>query len=226
MKRFIAVLVCAAAALCAATAGAQEPGATGPLGAAIDIGRYHTGFAIGQGSYGADVTQIGMSLRQHFSGNFSLTMEGGYTDMTLSGDPAAENLTPSGYYGMLTARYVQPLVAHFGLAFTATGGYHRLHDSNSAASVVERWWSYSGAVGARFHVRYFGVEAGAIYRHASGREESSGPTGTRDLGFEKTTNPYVDLTFAVSRGGTFTVHAEGGARRSVALVFGYLFASP
>jgi len=226
MKRLLAATAAIACLLAAPGASAGQPDGLGGLGAAIRLGRYHTGFDIGGGSYDSDVTEIGLALRQHFTDNFALGMEGGYTDMSLSGDPAAQNLSPSGYYGVLTARYVQPLSAHFGLAFTASGGYHRLHDSNQNDSLVERWWSYSAAGGARFHLRYFAVEAGMTYRHASGREESSTPSGTRDLHFARHTSPYVDLTFSVTDGGTFTVHAEGGARRSVELIFGYLFMNP
>lgn len=222
-----ALLFAALGLACAAAApGARANDEFGNLGAAVVVTRYQTGFDIGQTAYDGKATEIGLALRQHFTDDFSMGMTAGYADMTLSGDPATANLSPSGYYGLLTAHYRVPFTAHLGLDFTAAGGYHRMSDARGADSVVERWWSYSAAAGPRFSLEYFGVEAGLVYRHASGREESSGNSGTRTFEFERTTNPYLDLTFAVSEGGTVTLHAEGGARRGVSLIFGYLFARP
>lgn len=224
MRGLLIGALCFACAAVAPAARAAEGSAN--LGAAITMARYQTGFDVGQAAYDGKVTEIGLALRQHFGDSFSMGMEGGYTDMSLSGDPATDNLSPSGYYGALDARYLLRLRAHLGLDFKAAGGYHRLSDAVGANSVVERWWSYSAAAGPRFSTQYFGVEAGVVYRHASGREESSGSTGTRTLQFENTTNPYLDLIFALTRGGTVTLHAEGGARRGATLVFGYLFGAP
>lgn len=224
MSRLAAALL--GAACLAAVPAAQAGEAFGNLGAAVVMSRYQTGFDVGPASYDGKVTEIGFALRQHFGEGFSMAMEGGYTDMSLSGDAATNGLTPSGHYGALSARYLMRLRAHVGVDFNASGAYHRMSDAAGGNSVVERWWSYSAAAGPRFSLEYFGVEVGLVYRHASGQEQSSGSSGTRDLAFEHATNPYVDLIFAVTRGGTLTLHAEGGARRGVSLVFGYLFAAP
>lgn len=224
MKSHICAALCVACAAVAPVAHAND--AYGAMGAAITMGRYQTEFAIGQAAYDTKVTELGLAFRQRFTDNFSMSMAGGYTDITLSGDPAAAGLSPSGYFGQLGARYFQPFTAHVGLDFAVTGAYHRMSDAQGPDSVVERWWSYSAAAGPRFALGYFAIEAGLVYRHASGREESTGSTGTRTLGLARTTNPYLALTFAVTQGGTITLRAEGGARHGVTLVFGYLFAAP
>ncbi len=196
------------------------------LGAAVRMVRYHTAFAVGQSSYAGDVTEVGFAIKQHFNDAFSMGMQAGYADMTLSHDPAMQGLSPSGHYGALDARYRLFFGAHFSLDFRAAGSYHRVSDSKAGGSIVERWWSYSVAAGPRLSYEYFGVEAGLVYRYASGREEASALTGPRSLAFEHTTNPYVDVTVEVSDAGTVGLWVEGGARRGAALVFGYRFESP
>lgn len=195
------------------------------LGAAIRLDRYQTDFSVGPGTYTAQVDEVGLALRQYFGSAFSLAMELGYTDMSYDNNPAAASFSPSGAYGRLTARYGWWLVSHFALDFTGTAGYHRLSNSNSNGTLVERWWSYSAAGGARYRIRWFSAEAGLIYRHASGDEQSPSD-GKRSLEFARTTNPYLDLDFTVTPDGTFGIHLEGGARQSAALVFGYKFVSP
>lgn len=215
-----------AAVLFSSPSFAQDTQSFDSLGAAIRFQRYQTDFAIGGGTYNTTVDELGLAFRQYFGRAFSLAMEVGYANLSMSGNPAALNLSPHGYYGRLTARYQWWLSGHFGLDFIGTGGYHRVHDSAGANNVVDRWWSYSAAIGPRFRLHWFNVAAGLIYRHASGDEEASFPAGKRSLGFARTTNPYLDFDFMVTPHGTFGVHFEGGARQSAALVFGYRFISP
>lgn len=215
-----------AAAVYSAPSFGQDSSSFESLGAAIKFQRYQTDFKIGQGTYNTRVNELGLAFRQHFGRGFSLAMEAGYTDLSMDGNPAQQNLSPHGYYGRITARYQWWFTDHFGLDFTGTGGYHRLSDSSGANTVVDRWWSYSAAVGPRYQWHWLNIGAGVIYRHASGDEEASSLTGKRALGFARTTNGYLDLDFAVDPHGTFGLHFEGGARHSVALVFGYRFVSP
>ncbi len=215
-----------AAALAAPPSVAQDASSFESIGAAIKLQRYQTDFKIGTGTYNATVNELGLAFRQYFGHDFSLAMEVGYTDLSMDGNPASANLSPHGYYGRITARYQWWLTGHFGLDFTGTGAYHRLHDSSGIDNVVDRWWSYSAAAGPRFQWHWFNVGAGVVYRHASGDEEASLFSGKRSLDFARTTSPYLNLDFTVSPHGTFGLHFEGGARRSTALVFGYRFVSP
>lgn len=221
-----AVGISLVAALFATPSFAQDSSSFDSLGAAFKLQRYQTDFKIGTGTYNATVDELGLAFRQYFGQDFSLAMEAGYTDMSMDHNPAVMKLSPHGYYGRLSARYQWWLTGHFGLDFKGTGAYHRLHDTSGATNVVDRWWSYSAALGPRFRWRWLNVGAGAVYRHASGDEESSAFTGKRSLDFARTTSPYLDMDFTVSPHGTFGLHFEGGARRSVALVFGYRFVSP
>jgi len=195
------------------------------LGAAIRFERYQTDLDIGPGTYTAQVDEVGLAIRQYFGRDFSMAMEVGYTDISYDNNPAAANFSPSGAYGRLTARYQWWVVSHFALDFTAAGAYHRLSNSNSSGTFVDRWWSYHVAAGPRYSMRWFSAEAGLVYRHASGDEQSPS-NGTQSLNFSRTTNPYLDLDFTVVKDGTVGLHVEGGARQSVSLVFGYRFVSP
>lgn len=227
MKRSIALWATCALALALVPGVARAAGSDNAdsLGAAIRLDRYQTDFSVGSNTYTAQLDEVGLALRQYFGRDFSLAMELGYTDMSYDSNPAASGFSPSGAYGRLTARYQWWLVPHFALDFTGTGAYHRLSNSNSSGTLVERWWSYSAAAGARYRINWFSAEAGMIYRHASGDEESP-VYGKRSLEFARTTNPYLNLDFTVTPGGTFGIHLEGGARQSLALVFGYQFVSP
>lgn len=215
-----------AAAAYAAPCLAQDSSMFSSLGAAVKLQRYQTDFKIGTGTYNATVDELGLAFREYFGRDFSLAMEAGYADLSMDSNPATRNLSPHGYFGRITARYQWWMTGHFGLDFTGTGGYHRFHDTSGADNVVERWWSYSAAVGPRYQWRWLNVGAGVIYRHASGDEQASTPAGKRSLDFARTTNGYLDFDFTVDPHGTFGLHFEGGARRSVALVFGYRFVSP
>ncbi len=226
MKRATALLVGLVFAAALVPTGAQARNGPGSLGAAIRFERYQTDFSIGSGTSQAQVDEVGLALRQYFGRDFSLAMAVGYSDLAFDANPAAANFSPSGFYGRLSARYRWWIASHFAFGFTGTGAYHRLSNSNSNGSIVDRWWSYSAAGGPRYSMRRFSVAAGLIYRRASGNEVSSRVPGERSLGFLHTTNPYLDFDFTVTPGGTFGVHVEGGARRSVALVFGYRFVSP
>lgn len=221
---FAAVL--AFPALAQQASGPGSPDSFESLGAAVDIHRFQTDFAIGSNTYNGEVDELGLAFRQYFGHDFSLAMEAGYTTMSMDGNPATQGLSPHGYYGRLTARYQWWLGEHLGLEFTGTGGYHRLHDSSANSDVVERWWSYSAAGGLRYRINWFSVAGGLVYRHASGDESGSSTSGQPSLGFARTTNPYLDVDFTVTDHGTFGIHVEGGARRSVALVFGYRFVAP
>ncbi len=218
--------VALAATLFATPSFAQDSSSFDSLGAAIKLQRYQTDFKIGTGTYNATVDELGLAFRQYFGHDFSLAIEAGYTDLSMDGNPSQLNLSPHGYYGLITARYQWWFTGHFGLDVTGTGGYHRLSDSSGASNVVDRWWSYSAAVGPRFRWHWLNVGAGVVYRHASGDEQASSFSGKRSLDFARTTSPYLDVDFTVSPHGTFGLHFEGGARRSVALVFGYRFVSP
>lgn len=225
MKRklfLLAVLACASV-LVSVCAQARED--SDSIGAAVGFERYQTDFSIGSGTYQAQVSEVGLALRQYFGRDFSLAMEVGYSELSYDSNPNAANFSPSGEYGRLVARYQWPVVPHFLLGFKGTAAYHRLTNSNGSGSFADRWWSYSAAVGPRYSIRWFSVAAGVVYRHASGNEESPS-TGDRSLGFARTTNPYLDFDFTVEPHGTFGVHIEGGARRSIALVFGYRFVLP
>ena len=223
---FLIAGVALAAAIHATPAFAQDVSSFDSLGAAIKLQRYQTDFKIGSGTYNTTVDELGLAFRQYFGPDFSLAVEAGYTDLSMEGNPASLNLSPHGYFGRITARYQWWLSGHFGLDFTGTGGYHRLQDTGGANSVVDRWWSYSVAAGPRYRWRWFNVGVGVIYRHASGDEEASSYAGRRSLDFARTTGPYLDLDFTVTPHGTFGLHFEGGARRSMAMVFGYRFVSP
>lgn len=195
------------------------------LGAAIRIEHYQTDLNIGSGTYTAQVNEVGLAMRQYFGRDFSLGMEVGYADLSYDNNPAASGFSPSGAYGRLFARYQWRVVSHFALDFMATGAYHRVSNSNSSGTFVDRWWSYSAAAGPRFSIRWLSVGAGLVYRHASGNEQSPS-NGTQSFDFSRTTNPYLDLDFTVAEDGTFGLHLEGGARQSASLVFGYRFVSP
>ncbi len=226
MKRTAGLLAGFVFAVALAPVCAQARNGTDNLGAAIRFERYQTNFSIGSGTSRAQVDEVGLALRQYFGRDFSLAMAAGYTDLSFDANPAAANLSPSGFYGRLSARYRWRIAAHFAFGFTGAGAYHRLSNSNSNGSIVDRWWSYSVAAGPRYSMRRFSVAAGLVYRRASGSEASSRVPGEQFLGFLHTTNPYLDFDFTVTPGGTFGVHVEGGARRSVAFVFGYRFVSP
>ncbi len=195
------------------------------LGAGIRFERYQTDFDIGPATYTGRVNEAGLSLRQYFGRDFSLAMGIGYLDISYDGNPAARNFSPSGAYARITARYQWRLVRHFGLDFTGAAAYHRLSNSNSTGTYDARWWSYSLAAGPRYSSGWFSVAGGAVYRDASGTEESPSAEN-QSLHFARTTNPYLDFDFTVTTDGTFGVHLEGGARQSAALVFGYRFISP
>lgn len=218
----IAVLVLASA-LAPNCARAQE--SSDSIGAAASFERYQTDFSIGSAVYKAQVSEAGLALRQYFGRDFSLAMEVGYSELSYDNNPNAANFSPSGAYGRLIARYQWWIVPHFALDFKGTAAYHRLTNSNASGTFADRWWSYSAAAGPRYSIRWFSVAAGVVYRHASGNEES--PTAdSQSLGFARTTNPYLEFDFTVTPHGTFGVHLEGGARQSIALVFGYRFISP
>lgn len=225
MKRAIALGAGAALAVLATPAAAWAANDIGSLGAGIRFERYQTDFDIGPATYAARVNEAGLAIRQHFGRDFSLAMEVGYLDLSYDGNPAARNFSPSGAYGRITARYQWRIVRHLGLDFTGAAAYHRVSNSNGAGTYVARWWSYSLAAGPRYSIRWFSVEAGAVYRDASGTEESPS-ADQQSLHFDRNTNPYLAFDFAVTDGGTFGIHLEGGARRSAALVFGYRFVSP
>lgn len=225
MKRSVFLLAAFAFAPMLMPNCAQAQESSDSMGAAVGFERYQTDFNIGSVTYQAQVSEVGLALRQYFGRDFSLAMEVGYSELSYDNNPNAANFSPSGAYGRLIARYQWHIVPHFALGFRGSAAYHRLTNSNSSGSFSDRWWSYSAAAGPRYSIRWFSVAVGVVYRHASGTEESPS-AGDRSLGFARTTNPYLDFDFTVEPHGTFGVHVEGGARRSIALVFGYRFVSP
>lgn len=230
MKHWIPLIAALTLVVCPTAWARQAPGqghdVADSLGAALSFHRFHTDFDIGNGTYGADVNELGVAFRQYFGRDFSLAMELGYANLSMDGNPVIQGLSPHGYYGRITARYQWWLTGHFGLDFIGTGGYQRVHDTRNGNEVALRWWSYSVRVGPRYRIGWFNVSTGVIYRHASGDEQNSSASSNPSLGFSRTTNPYLDFDFTVTPHGTFGLHFEGGARRSAAMVFGYRFVSP
>ncbi|MGH8127965.1 MAG: hypothetical protein ACRETC_06305 [Gammaproteobacteria bacterium] len=225
MKRkvFLFTIFACVSALASVCAQAQE--ANDSIGAAIGFESYQTDINTGSGTYQAQVSEVGLALRQYFGRDFSLAMEVGYSELSYDNNPNATNFSPSGVYGRLIALYRWRIVPHFALDFKGTAAYHRLTNSNASGDFADRWWSYSASAGPRYSIRWFSVAAGLVYRHASGTEESPS-AGDQSFGFARSTNPYLDFDFTVEPHGTVGVHFEGGARRSIALVFGYRFVSP
>ncbi|GEM_PF-1787045 len=209
-------------------------GVTGParaaadlLGVAIHIERSGSGFEFSGRKHDVWISEYGLDLAQWVSPQATLYLEAGYANAAITNDPAGAGRSPSGYYGRLGARYRLPLTAHLGMGFRVVVGYHRLEDASAGSAEILRWWSYAVAWGPRLGFGPAAIEVGAVYRGAGGDQAMTGGSpATRDLRYTFRIDPYADLVFAVNPGGTVAIHVEGGARRSLGLVFGFRFESP
>lgn len=201
--------------------------AAGLLGVAIHIERSGSEFGFSGRKHDVWVSEYGLGLTQWVSPQAMLYLEAGYADAGIANDPAGTGLSPSGYYGRLGTRYRLPIMAHLEMSFRAAVGYHRLADTRADRGETLRWWSYAVAWGPRLSFGPIAIEVGAVYRGADGDQAATGGNpATRDLRYASRVNPYADLVFTLSPGGSVAIHAEGGARRSLGLVFGYRFESP
>lgn len=214
------------AAAGAAHAQPQDQGLTG-LGATIDAGYYQTKFAYDSGTYSTDLTEVGLALGEHFTPDFSMSLGAGYARLSQSSNPEQGGFTPTGYYARVGANYHLPLISDkFGLDFTASADYHRVKDSNSNSELTQHWTAYSGAAGPWVNFGSVALEAGLVYRHASGNETRTGRYPTdQSFGYDTSTNPYFDVSFHVQPAAAVRLHIEGGAWQGATLSFSYNFSS-
>lgn len=233
MLRPVLLVVCGTLLAAAAAARAQttmqapdSQGVTG-LGAAIDASYYQTQFKYDRGTYDTDLTEVGLALGEHFTQAFSMFFEGGYAKLSQSGNPVTSQFTPSGYYARIGANYHLPLISRrFGLDFDATADYHRVKDSNRNAEVTDHWTGFSGSVGPWVRLGSVALEAGLVYRHATGTEERQGKNAqSMTFHYARSTNPYFDLSYHVEPDATVGLHVEGGAWKGATLTFAYNFSS-
>lgn len=230
MDKSAVVLICgallAAGGVARAQSQSQDQGLMG-MGAAINAGYYQTKFAYDSGTYSTDLTEIGLALSEHFTPGFSMWLGAGYARINQSSNPAEGGFTPTGYYARVGANYHLPLISNkFGVDFTASADYHRVNDSSSKADLTQHWTAYSGAAGPWVQLGSVALEAGLVYRHASGTESRTGKDPTdQSFHYDKSTNPYFDVSFHLEPDAAVRLHIEGGAWQGATLSFSYNFSS-
>lgn len=221
MKAAISIIGFLSVVLLASAAWAQ---ADANIGAAIQIDRFSTGLNIGPNEYDTTVTRVGVVFGERLSPALQLGIGGGYLSFSQSSNAALGGLAPSGHYGVFSVLYSPAIERNWGYVMGSKVIYEDAAASDASRSASLRWWSGSLRLGVWMRTGLIRMGAGLISRGISGHEYiSRSQSRTFDLSYPHRVNPYAQILVLVKPSGHIGLTVQGGARRSLGLVFSYDF---
>ena len=187
----------------------------------LELGRYQTDFDYPTGNKRAHVGRYGLGFNQPVSDVVQFDLHGGYLTLDVDNDPVASLQDYTGRYLGLGLRFRSQQGDY--LNFSVDGSY-TWHDLNGSSFVQtsEIVW-YGGWVAAGPVLRYgpWRLVAGGYYQSIDGNETDHGPPVDqyRTFGTGGHYGGYLGFSYYLDRTGSIGIHATGGARQGVNVVF-------
>lgn len=215
-QMIVAVLLSAGMQLAHADNGFYPDGMT----AAIDVGRYHTGFAYPGNVYAADIDRYAVVITQPMAQDVDFGITGAYVLASVNSPTLAALKQSDGQSLGLSIGWHPRLGNYFGLELQSGYNWNDVSFSGSSGQPDVTWYESYAAAGPVLYLFNWRISAGIRWQHYEGHETDPGTVpSSRDFRAARSTSAYLGVTYYLDSTGSLAFHAFGGGQRGGELVF-------
>lgn len=190
------------------------------LGAAIDVGRVHTGFAYPAADYRADIDRYAVVITQPVAQDVDFGISGGYLVASVDSPSLATLNQADGQSLGLSAGW-HPRLGNY-LSLELQGGY-RWNDvsfSSPSGQPDVTWYESYASAGPVLYLFNWRISAGLRWQHYDGTQTDPGPPAAKfEFSAARSSGAYLGLTYYLDSTGSLALYAFGGGQRGAQLVF-------
>jgi hypothetical protein len=186
----------------------------------LDLGVFHTPLNYSDGGHEAHAGRYGVAFSGPLGSDVSGELHGGYATLEVDGEPQPETVTFTGRYLGLMARYEGTHGDHFNLSAELS---YTWQDVNGGILGVQPsqivWYEAWAAFGPVLRYERWRLCFGAYLQNLQGNETDVQPARQLDFHSRRSAGAYAGIAFYMDRDNSIGLHATGGARQGVELVF-------
>jgi hypothetical protein len=217
---FTLLCVVVGAGFCASACADDDAFGFPGMTAAIDVGRYYTGFAYPATDYRADVERYAIVITQPVADDVDFGVTGAYLVASVN-SPALAALTQADGQSLgLSAAWHPRLGNYLSLELQAGYRWNDVNFSSSSGQPEVTWYESYAAAGPVLYLYDWRISAGVRWQHYDGTEYDPGtPPAKQNFSAARSSGTYLGFTYYMDRTGSLALYAFGGGQRGMQLVF-------